>query len=359
MATLSLCMIVKNEEDVLARCLESARAAVDEIIIVDTGSSDQTRRIARQFTEKVYDFEWIDDFAAARNFSFSKATMDYCLWLDADDILRAEDCRALCALKKTLPPETDLVMMRYHTAFDAAGNPTFSYYRERLIRRDAGFLWEGAVHEAIVPAGNILYSEIAVTHRKLHPADPDRNLRIYEKELRAGRALSPRDQFYYARELFYHARYREAESCLVKLLENGAGWIENLLEACRLLADCRDRLGDRSGALRALLQSLMFCAPRAEICCDLGARFFEENDYETAAFWYETALSRPREDRSGGFILPDCYGYIPALQLCLCRYYQGRLEEAARWNERAGEYKPESAAVAQNRQFFQSRLEAK
>lgn len=93
MATLSLCMIVKNEEDVLARCLESARAAADEIIIVDTGSSDQTRRIARQFTEKVYDFEWIDDFAAARNFSFSKATMDYCLWLDADDILRAEDCR--------------------------------------------------------------------------------------------------------------------------------------------------------------------------------------------------------------------------------------------------------------------------
>ena len=68
-------MIVKNEEKVLARCLDSIRGFVDEIIIVDTGSDDDTKRIARKYTDKVYDFEWIDDFAAARNYSFSKATM--------------------------------------------------------------------------------------------------------------------------------------------------------------------------------------------------------------------------------------------------------------------------------------------
>ena len=84
MITLSLCMIVKNEEDVLGRCLSCMDGIADEIVIVDTGSTDRTREIALQFTSKVYDFPWRDDFAAARNFAFSKATMDYTLWLDAD-----------------------------------------------------------------------------------------------------------------------------------------------------------------------------------------------------------------------------------------------------------------------------------
>ena len=74
MATVSLCIIVKNEEAVLARCLESIRAGVEEIIIVDTGSDDATKEIASRYTDLVYDFAWRDDFSAARNFSFSKAS---------------------------------------------------------------------------------------------------------------------------------------------------------------------------------------------------------------------------------------------------------------------------------------------
>ena len=73
MITISLCMIVKNEKDTLGRCLESVKDIVDEIVIVDTGSSDETKEIAGRFTSNIYDFEWIDDFSAARNYSFSKA----------------------------------------------------------------------------------------------------------------------------------------------------------------------------------------------------------------------------------------------------------------------------------------------
>ena len=79
-------MIVKDEESVLKRCLDSISPLVDEIIIADTGSSDATREIAALFTDKIYDFPWIDDFSAARNFSFSKASMDYIMWMDADDV---------------------------------------------------------------------------------------------------------------------------------------------------------------------------------------------------------------------------------------------------------------------------------
>ena len=88
--TISLCIIVKNEENTIARCLESVKGLCDEIIIVDTGSTDLTKQIVEKYTDRIVDFTWIDDFAAARNFAFSQATMDYILWLDADDILETQ-----------------------------------------------------------------------------------------------------------------------------------------------------------------------------------------------------------------------------------------------------------------------------
>ena len=87
MPTISLCMIVKNEELNIARCLDSVVELVDELIIVDTGSVDRTVEIASNYTSKVYSYLWKDDFSDARNYSFSKASMDYCMWMDADDIL--------------------------------------------------------------------------------------------------------------------------------------------------------------------------------------------------------------------------------------------------------------------------------
>ena len=87
MITVSLCMIVKNEEDILARCLDSLKGLMDEIIIVDTGSTDRTKEIAANYTDKIYDFSWCDDFAAARNFSFYKATKEYIYAPDADEVL--------------------------------------------------------------------------------------------------------------------------------------------------------------------------------------------------------------------------------------------------------------------------------
>ena len=84
MITISLCLIVKNEEDTLARCLDSVKDLVDEINIVDTGSSDSTKEIAAEYTKRIFNFEWIDHFSQARNYAFQQATMDYIFWLDAE-----------------------------------------------------------------------------------------------------------------------------------------------------------------------------------------------------------------------------------------------------------------------------------
>ena len=123
MDTISLCMIVRDEEPVLIRCLESAAGLYDELVIVDTGSADRTREIARGYTDKVYDFPWVDDFSAARNFAFERASMHYCMWLDADDVIPEDQRDRFLSVKENDLPDADVVMLPYHTAFDAAAGP--------------------------------------------------------------------------------------------------------------------------------------------------------------------------------------------------------------------------------------------
>ena len=91
-------MIVRDEEENLPRCLESVRGIFDEVIVVDTGSVDRTKEIAREFGARVFDFVWIDYFAAARNEALSHATGDYAFWLDADDVVEADQLEKLRAL---------------------------------------------------------------------------------------------------------------------------------------------------------------------------------------------------------------------------------------------------------------------
>ena len=93
----------------------------------------------------------------------------------------------------------------------------------------------GAVHETVIPEGNIIYSDVVIRHRKCGKGDPDRNLRIYEKMLAGGETLEPRHQLYYGRELYYHQRYPETEAVLVEFLKNPSGWLENTIDACFVL----------------------------------------------------------------------------------------------------------------------------
>ena len=348
MISISLCMIVRDEEEVLARCLDSVLPAVDEIVIVDTGSRDRTKEIAARYTDKLYDFKWCDDFSAARNYAFSKGSMDYLMWLDADDVLPQSSLQALLYLKKSLDPQVTVVMMPYNVAFDERGRPSFTYERERLIKNGAGFQWKGAVHEAIAPRGKILRSNVVVEHKKIKPGDPDRNLLIYEKQLAEGLKMGPRERFYYARELFYHERYEQTIEEFENFLARPDAWLENRLDALQMEAMCYDLLGKPNEALQVLLRSLAEDIPRAEICCDIGRHFIDRKNYRAAAFWYETAASREKTTQGGAFINQDCYDYIPYVQLCVCYYWLGEKELAKKYHRLAKELKPEDPAVKYN-----------
>ena len=131
------------------------------------------------------------------------------------------------------------------------------------------------MHEAVTPAGNIVYRDAAVTHRKLHPSDPDRNLRIYEKLISEGKSLEPREQFYYGRELYYHNRLPEAVQVFTVFLDSRKGWVENSIDCCRDLALCFEQLGVEDMALQSLFRSFQYEEPRAEICCEIGRHFLK------------------------------------------------------------------------------------
>ncbi len=355
MITISLCMIVRDEQDNIAQCLKSVGDVADEVIVVDTGSVDETMNVARQFTQHVLEFPWIDDFAAARNFAFAHATMEYILWLDADDRVDPEEKQKLLELKRELDPSVDCAMLRYNIAFDEQDRPTFSYFRERLVRRAAGFLWREPVHEYLQVAGNVVNLDVAISHRKAPGGESsDRNLRIYERQLRDGRELSPRGVYYYARELMEHGRTAEAVEWFEKFLDGGRGWVEDNIVACRELGRCRLALGDERAALLALLRSFSYDTPRAEACCRLGYLFKTKGDFRQAVFWFELAQSLTKPEGGWGFVQNDDWDYVPCLECSVCYYALGDLNKAEFFNARAGQAKPDSEAVKNNRELFAS-----
>lgn len=342
--TLSVCMIVRDEEKVLSRCLESLRSEADELIIVDTGSRDKTAEIARKYTDRVYFFPWIDDFSAARNFAFSKASGDYLMWLDADDVIPENMINQLRKLKQRLLTENaDMAVCRY-----VGGG--CAYFRERIVKRSAGFHWEGRVHECITPHGKLIRDDFTVVHLGSDKPRGARNLHIYQK-WRAEEALSGRDLFYYGRELYYNRLYTESIAILEEMLA-GNGWYVNKIEACKILAECHSAQKRPDLARDALLYSFRYGLPRGGICHALGRNFQEAGQYREAIFWYERALACPDRSGEGDFDLPDERTLFPLLGLTYCHYALGEEAAARACHARAAALAPDHPSVAHNEAFF-------
>lgn len=353
MITISLCMIVKNEEDVIGNCLESIKDVVDEINIVDTGCTDRTLDIVKKYTDRIYYFKWIDDFAAARNFSFDKATKDYILWLDADDVLLKEDVEKLKNLKSTLNPDIDCVTFLYNYAQDAEGNPALIFRRERLVKRENKFPWIGFIHEYI--GGNkkhTIDADIIVTHKRLH-GDSDRNLNIYKKKLEEGVEFSNRDIYYYGKELYYHGMHDEAIKIFKSLLSVPI-WIEEKIDIICKLADCYVATGDKEKSINILLSSFEVAPPRAEVIYRLGQTFEMLDRYYEAIYWYESIQHAKKPEDRSGFIYEELWSWRTYIQLCVCYNRVGDIDTAYIYHEKARNLQPKNECIIQNSKFFES-----
>lgn len=356
MISISLCMIVKNEEQVIERCLNSVRDIVDEIIIVDTGSLDNTKKIAKKYTDNIYDFKWIDDFACARNFSFSKATKEYIFWMDADDVLLEEDKIKFRHLKDTLDSTVDSVSMIYNIDFDENNKPTFSYRRNRLVKNSKKFKWIGMVHDYLDVNGKIIDSDICITHKKVKEYT-DRNLKIYKNMIEKNIPFTTRDILYYANELYDNKFYYEALKYYKKFLSSPDGWSEDKIYVCGKISDYYSSKENYEKAIMYCFKSFQYDTPRAENCCRLGYYFLLKNNIDLSIYWYELCTTLKRPENSWGFINEACWTWLPHLQLCVCYYKLGDYDKAIKHNEIAESINHNNEAILHNKEYFKHLLE--
>lgn len=349
MFTLAVCLIVKDEEEVLKRCLTCAKKFADEIIVVDTGSTDKSKQIASLFTQNVFDFEWNNDFSAARNFSFSKATCDFVMWLDADDFVTNGNIKKINELKKS-KNEADVYMLKYAIAFDENNNSTFTYERERILRRSMNPTWEGFVHEAIVPFGKIKHVNITIEHRKIKQTNPKRNLKIYNQRKKET-PFSPRELFYYGRELFYNKYYKSCIKTLKKSLKTDL-FSTNRIDALKIIAKAYLILGEKEKAKNFLLSIFSFAVPNSEVCCLLGEIEIQEKNFAKAKFWFMCVLNCEKDYSLGAFVEEEYYYFIPYLQLCFVCFKLGDLQSSKQFHEKAKELRPTNSVVEFNEKFF-------
>ena len=201
---ISACYIVRTEAARLSRSLASLSGAVDEIVVVDTGSSDDTIKIAEEYGARVFSFPWRDDFSAARNFSLSKATGDWILVVDADEYFPDGMAGNIRRAVERYGKEADLLMFLRRELDEDAGKVLLDSYVPRLLRRAKGLAYEGAIHEeprhhgevirrmAAISGGELLMMHTGYSATLLR-AKAERNLALLEKELQSG---NPRDSIY-------------------------------------------------------------------------------------------------------------------------------------------------------------------
>lgn len=211
---ISVCIIARNEEDRIKACLESIRPYVDEIIVVDTGSTDSTVSIARRIANKVEIFTECNDpitgaianFSLARQKSVDLASNDLVMWVDADDIVTdAQNIPKLLSLYQSQIEQNKsfCILLPYEYAHDEAGNVLVLHYRERIVYPRKNFKWVNPVHEVLIPtvsdAQNNICDNVRIIHKKdftKAPADPHRNFRIMKKYVDEIGDTDPRQLYY-------------------------------------------------------------------------------------------------------------------------------------------------------------------
>ena len=290
MATISLCMIVKNEEKVLARCLDSIADLMDEIIIVDTGSTDSTKEIAGRYTDRVYDFKWVDYFSAARNFAFEKATMDYIYSADADEILDEENHRQFALLKEAIVPEVEIVQMHYREEGIQTVLNENDEYRPKLFKRLRTFTWIDPVHETVRLDPVVFDSDIYITH-KPEGNHSGRDFSIFEKSYEKQGNLSCRILTMYEKELYKWGDIEDLEhsvAIILDMIDRDCYPEEALQEAYVILARTA-RLKNEDEIFLEYANELIDKAPCSEIMVELSLFYEEKGEDDEAVEWLRKA----------------------------------------------------------------------
>jgi len=224
---LSLCMIVKNEEKNIGECLKSAEGLANEIIVTDTGSTDKTVEIAQSYGAKIEHFTWIKDFSAARNYSISKATSRWIIWLDADDRLPKKTVEELREILKKEVPDKVFYLVVCNSSDEGKTGIRFSQIR--VLPNTPKIRFEGRIHEQILTSvRKFKFAEIQLPLEVFHTGYEDpallkekqrRNLELFKEEYPDPMQMNPNAMYHFGASYEIIEDYENALIWLTKALE--------------------------------------------------------------------------------------------------------------------------------------------
>lgn len=376
---LSCCMIIRDCADTLEAALQSIRPHVQELVCVDTGSTDETPEIARKYADKFDVFlgcnnletGLIEDFAMARNHSFSLATGDAVCWLDSDDIIEGAE-----HIKPTLEDgraENAVMMLPYEYSFDPQGRCVCYHWRERVFRPPHAFHWESPVHEVCVPHQPIAGSFVTIrsdktriihrSHTRTKPKEEGRNLRIIKAYIDRIGEGDPRIWYYAGLEYGYVGDYGGAIRHLRRYVELSQ-WYDEKCLAMLELARIYSMIGDFASAIDwALKASIVRRWP--EPYWRLGRIFFsmamnkesQEYNFKRAAAF--TQLGHAMGDNDTVLFVDPLEKYRAHEFLNICLSALGDIKGAIESCEEGLRGMPENTHLQNNLAIYRQKLAEK
>lgn len=351
---LGLALIVKDEEKTLPRCLSNISKIADQIVIVDTGSTDKTKEVARQFTDDIYNFEWIDDFSAARNYSLSKLNTGWGLWLDADDYVGREECSTIRFLTQNPGPHTAFAFQTH--CLNDFGDTELINTRIRLIRMDRSYVFERRIHEFLNLRGDeakvehlgIIHGGPALAGTKNKEYQIQFNLKILRKEI----VERPGDLFVLfnlARALKGAGEIKEAHNayhCILKATSKEKN--DFCYMASMGLAEIEIEAKNYGKARDYAYNAVQCSNLRAEPYNTIGLSYYYEGIFHKAAAAFETALiKKPQIDT---FIPIDlgAYNYKSFVNLGSCQFQMAQFDGAIDSYEKALGFNPRCEDARRN-----------
>jgi len=327
-------MIVKDEEQYLARCLDSLQPLkYDELILIDTGSTDRTVEIAQEYPNvKVFYFEWIHDFAAARNFSISKATQEWCMWIDADMYFLEEDAEKLHAIlhNRLYQHENNaFALMLLNVDTDDAWNLA------RIWKRSDNLEFDSPVHEVLGPPERMQLRALDITLQ--HDRDGQVGGLEYHDLLLKWLERDPEDQ----RALFYMAKHCHLMATQAKTPKE----VEDLYDEALKYYEQAAQKGRDSGVYlnagnifyerQQWQQALEYAFKAMEVDCTYAEPFIliancydEMQQTLNAVAMYKCALGMERPFHTTKATSQAMYDYVPCINLAQCYLKMHAIEEA-------------------------------
>lgn len=345
--SISLCCILKNEVKNLPQLLESVDGCFDEIHLTDTGSTDGSLEFIEEAKKKypihLHHFEWVYDFAAARNYSFSHPKTDYLMWLDLDDVL--SDKEAFKYWRDTTMKIGEFWLATYHYASDASGKPQCSFARERVVKRDLNCQWKYFVHEGLSPQSmqRMALIQYATSWQVIHKRtaddlrqDKNRNLKIFEVNKDK---MDTRMTYYYGKELFENGNPKEAIDKLLTAVSDPKLEAHDRVMGVQYSALCCMQLNEFEKAIALAHQGMTLEPQRAEFYIIAADSYLKLNKLKEAIPYYTAATTC---DYKGDGVIQgaifnheESYKHYPLNQLARIFVSFGNMEKAEECAQKA------------------------